>query len=1033
VTRQCIDGVGQASACGGPESARWARIRAWPLALATLIFLSSAAFAQQKAQISGIVQDPSGASIPGASVVLLHTDTGIRRVATTNNDGFYAVSSLAPGAYKITVRREGFQTIVRVGFPLQATEAAVIDFTLQLGSMHEEITVEGAPELINTVDGSSGIVIRHDLAASIPVNGRGIQGLLELAPGVVQTPATAGEAGQFSANGQRPNANYFTVDGVSANNGVSGSGLPGMFSGAALPAMSAIGSLHTLASLGELQELRVQTSTFAPEYGRMPGAQVSVTTRSGSNTFHGSAFGIVRNEKLNAADWFTNSAGLERAKHRLHDFGGTLGGPLRRNSTFFFLAAERLELHNSVAFRLAVPNLAVRQSTIPFVRRVLEAFPVPNGPALDAQTASFTAVTTTPSRVATTSVRIDQALGSAGLLFVRYHRAPSSSRYGYLQLNDGDFRSQGVTVAVVTAITPTISNDARVNTARTRVRSIWSPNTADGQRPLDFTTVLPNPGEGQKLYGVDVHGIGQLMIGDAGEARQTQWNLIDAVAVSRGTHDIRFGIDYQRLSPTRENTISSVVGTFESMRSLVSGDPPAVTFAQAAGGSSTLETFSAFAQDSWRVAPRFTLTYGLRWEWTPPPSYRTLTGPITLGGSTTLPVTPPGITNAGQPITFRDTPAWPSRHRQFAPRLGMAWRLDAEGRFVLRAGAGLFYDLGFSSATDLINGAPYNRWGSTSVPTTGTIAPLSTVRYGFAPDLRMPYSWEWNVTLERALTNADVVSAAWVGSAGRHLLRREGYLSSVTNLPEIVIATNNGRSDYHALQLQYRRRMARGLGGVVSYAWSHSIDNGSWDSASFLVASGGSARQDRGSSNFDVRHALQAALSYDLPWKLTISSFLRARSGFPVDVVSEYNAFGLGFDNVTRPDLVPGVPIWIRDSSAAGGRRLNAAAFRLPASGQGSLGRNSITGHELTQLDVALQRRFTFGERTSLDFRVEAYNVTNHPTFADPVRYLSHPYFGTSTSLANLMLGAGRPSNGLTPAFQPAGPRVVQLGVYLRF
>jgi hypothetical protein len=1009
--------------------------------LAVLVLLSTAvASAQQKAQISGIVQDQSGASIRGASVTLLHTDTGVRRLALTNSEGFYAVSSLAPGGYKVTVRCEGFQTIVRLGFPLQATEAAVLDFTLQLGSMHEEITVEAVPELMNTVDGSSGIVLGRDLIDNIPVNGRGIQALAELAPGVVQTPATTGEAGQFSANGQRPNANYFTVDGVSANNGVSGSGLPGMFSGSALPAMSAIGSLHTLASLAELQELRVQTSTFAPEYGRMPGAQVSLTTRSGSNTFHGSAFGVLRNEKLNASDWFANAAGQERPAHRLQNFGGTFGGPLRRNNTFFFASAERLELRHSPVFRLAVPSLAVRESPIPFVRRILEAFPAPNGPEIDANSGLFTAVGSAPSRVQTTSFRIDQALGSAGSMFVRYHRAPSWNRFGYLQFNEADFRTHAVTVGLITAITPSVSNDARVNTARTRVRSTWLPNTADGRRPLDFTSVLPNPGVGQRLFGIDVHSVGQLLLGDAGEARQTQWNLIDTVAVSRGTHDVRFGVDYQRLSPSRENTIASVVGTFNSLTELLSGQPPMVTFGQAVGGSSSLETFSAFAQDTWRLSPRFTLTYGLRWEWTPPPSYRALIGTTPDGTLTTGPVIPspappPNIEGAppGQTITFQETPVWPGRYRQFAPRVGAAWRLNQPGTFVLRAGAGLFYDLGFSSATDLINGSPYNRWGSTSLPTVNSVGVLATVRYGFAPDLRLPYSWEWNLTLERAVTDADVVSAAWIGSAGRQLLRREGYLSSATHLPEVVLATNNGRSDHHALQVQYRRRFSRGMRGVLSYTWSHSIDNGSWDSASFLVSSAGSARQDRGSSNFDVRHALQAAFSYDLPWHLTLGSFLRVRTGFPIDVVSEYNAFGLGFDNVTRPDLVPGVPVWLRDASAPGGRRLNPGAFRLPESGQGNLGRNTISGLGLAQLDLSLQRRFSLGEHTSLDFRVDAFNVTNHPTFADPVRYLSHPHFGTSTALASLMLGAGRPSSGLTPAFQPAGPRVVQIGIHLRF
>ena len=210
--------------------------------------------------------------------------------------------------------------------------------------------------MINLEDATSGVSMGPALAESLPLNGRGLQGMIELAPGVLATPANGGEAGQFSTNGQRPNTNYFTVDGVSANNGVSGSGLPGQFSGGALPSMTAIGSLHNLVTLGELQELRVQTSTFAPEFGRLPGAHVAVSTRSGSNDLHGEILGSFRNSAMTANDWFAKRAGFDKASHRLIDVGAVLGGPIRRDRTFGFVSFERVQLRQPITFTTVVPG-----------------------------------------------------------------------------------------------------------------------------------------------------------------------------------------------------------------------------------------------------------------------------------------------------------------------------------------------------------------------------------------------------------------------------------------------------------------------------------------------------------------------------------------------------------------------------------------------------------------------------------------------------------------------------------------------------
>ena len=575
----------------------------------------------------------------------------------------------------------------------------------------------------------------------------------------------------------------------------------------------------------------------------------------------------------------------------------------------------------------------------------------------------------------------------------------------------------------VAALTPRLTNDTRFGFSRADVGSVWEKGAAD----IDLRTVLPSPGEGQRLYGIGIRGIGTLLTGDDGSSHQTQWTITDTLSYTTGRHDLRFGVDYQRLSPTREKAIATSTTVYESMDALVHGSIPTYTFAQTGGGTSLLETFSLFAQDTFHVTPRLNLTYGVRWELTPAPSYRS---PVDSGGETTIsPNTPSRPGSVAPPLNYSIQPVWETRATQFAPRIGAALRLTEN--VVLRAGSGLFYDIGFSSAVDLVNGAPYNRWrtGFGAIAITSAL-PFDTVQYGFAKDLRLPYTVHWNVAVERGFGGNSVASVAYVGASGQRLLRREGYITSNRPTPNLVLATNNGQSSYHSMQVNYRSRNMRGLQGTISYTWAHAIDNGSWDSASYLVFAGSGPEQDRGSANFDVRHSFQAALGYDLGrvrlrgW--TLSGTFRARTGFPIDVVSNDLPFGLGFDNDVRPDLVPGVPVWLDG-------RLNPAAFVKPASGQGTLGRNAIRGFGLAQLDLALQREFVVTERARMQFRVEGYNMTNSTNVADPVRIMASPLFGYSPSLANLMLGSGRPNSGLTPAFQSGGARVLQAGITLRF
>src|SRR5436305_1959619 len=283
--------------------------------LALLLLGAFSVAAQRYVDVYGRILDTSEAGIGQAAVTVVNEDTGFRRVTESDPGGMYAVGSLQPGAYKITVRREGFRTLMRFGVKLSAVGATRADFVLPVGSIEETITVYGTAPLVSHDDASTGSRVDRAEIERLPLNGRGLLTLLEFAPGTNVIPATRGDAGQFTATGQRPNTNYFTVDGVSANTGVTAGGLPAQSTGGSLPALSAFGSMDSLISLEAVQEMRVTTSTSVAEFGRLPGASVGLSSRSGSNDFHGAAAYRVRNELFNANDWFGNQAGYGRLPH----------------------------------------------------------------------------------------------------------------------------------------------------------------------------------------------------------------------------------------------------------------------------------------------------------------------------------------------------------------------------------------------------------------------------------------------------------------------------------------------------------------------------------------------------------------------------------------------------------------------------------------------------------------------------------------------------------------------------------------------
>lgn len=1043
----------------------------------SLLLFAGCGFAAEQSGIFGVVRDVTGHVLPDIDLQVQSESTGARWRVRSNDDGRYAVEGLPPGRYKVTVRMPGFRTVSRVGVVLDVRQGLPLDFAMELLGLHEVITVVGGRDDMDPAGGDSLLVTRGSAGAALPANGRDYRMLFDLMPGVVVTPAGASDAGQFTSNGQRPNASTFRVDGVSANTGAGGSSLPGSFPGASLPAMTAMGTTENVGSPETTQSVELRTSAFAPESGERPGSEAIVTTRSGSNSFHGEFFGRVRDNAWNARDWFANSRGLALPRPSYRSLGGVFGGPIRHNRTFFFASVEKSQLFDSGLQLTSVPSLAARQNAPEKLKLVVDSFPYASGRDLGGGEAEGLLPLTRNASLTSYGARIDQSLGSHGTLFGRFVESPSASQSGGMAASTGGISSwRSVTAGLTAGTSGGAVHDLRFNYSHAGFHSrvfgisqfafglagilpvdvVTISGGPDGQSsffnlgsvPPNLTSVLPPTHPGYTTMGLSLPGLGQFTSGDYGQTRQDQWELRETFSGQSGRHQFRAGIDYIRLTPSRDVGLSTILGTATSLQGLLNGDPLAIAYSQIAPRGATVHMVSLFAQDTFRVGEFLNLVYGLRWEVTPPTA-----GQVQI----------PTVSGLWTGTEWKDaragdingTAPWPMRFGQFAPRLGLAWRVP-KSSLVLRAGAGVFYDPTLGAATNPINGAPFNSWqlsaGGTGLDASaaggtaaqgGTGADVTRFLLGPQPPLRLPMSYQWRASLEKGFGSQGVASLAYLGAAGKHLLGNQAYVEPGTGILERLVTLTTNSSNYQALQVRYSGSLASNVYGSASYTWSHSIDDGSQDSSIFLVHPGYQLSEARGSSNFDVRHALTLALSYRIPrsaglpdWLAgwTISGIFRAHGGFPINITNGEQSLGLGFDNVGRPDLVPAVPIWIDDESLAGHRRLNPAAFSVPPAGSlGTLGRNAISGNGLAQWNVSLQREFAFYWRTSVEVGLNVFNVLNHPAFADAVPALSSPWFGQSTSMQNLMLGSGTPNTGLPALFQTGGSRSAEFSFRVSF
>ncbi|MDQ3648892.1 MAG: TonB-dependent receptor [Acidobacteriota bacterium] len=1040
------------------------------------IFLFSLQLAHAQgttATLSGTVVDSSGSAVTEVSLTVTNENTRLQRETTSGSEGYFAVPLLPPGRYIVTAKRQGFNP------------AEIKDLVLQVGDQLDirvPLSASGPTEIISVVDETSLIqtspavstVIDRQLIQNLPMNGRSFQSLIILTPGVVLTPTTFGQQGQFSVNGQRSNSNYFTVDGVSANIQVSGSATLNQTAGGSIPGTTATGSTSNLVSIDALEEFRIQTSTYAPEFGRTPGAQVSLVTRSGTNDFRGTLFEYFRNDALDANDWFNNSRRLAKPATRQNNFGGVFGGPLLlprfgeggsqpwydgRDRTFFFFSYEGLRLRQPQTRITDVPALTVRQGASAQVRPYLNAYPIPNGPVrATGGVAEFAASYSDPSSSDAVSIRLDHIVNNKLTMFGRYNHSPSELQTRAIDntsvntITVQGFKTETATVGANMFFSPRISNEFRANWSRNKADWISHLDEFGGAVPLPDSAWFPpsvDPRDSLIVFGIGGFSQSGFYVGKNVDNRLTQANLVDNVSVTVGSHQLKFGFDYRQTLPVLGIRSYGQFVNFNGATGLASGRTTTLSLENWDPAPLDIKNVSLYGQDTWKATRRLTLTYGLRWDVNPAPTPRNgyqLYAAQGLENIATMTVAPGRL--------------YSTQYANFAPRVGAAYALsERTGReTIIRGGFGIFYDMGNGPAGDVAGSFP----NSARVQLTNQVYPLNPTTAAqpplvrnppigplgfraFAPALQLPPVYQWNFTVEQSLGTNQVFTSSYVAAVGRRLLRVDFLQIPTTVNPtfggNINLTRNNGTSDYHAMQLQFQRRLSRGFQALASYTWSHSIDNASNETSavrSDLV----DPRLDRGDSDFDVRHSFSAAVTYNLPksrfgafadamlndW--AVDSIITARSATPVTVTTGVsNLFGRS----PRPNAILDVPLYLDDPVAPGGRRFNRAAFVAPTAGQqGSLGRNALRGFPAWQMDLAVRRQFNFSERYNIQLRAEMFNVFNHPNFSSPISFLSSSLFGLSDRMLARGLSSGG-GTGFNPLYQIGGPRSMQLALRLQF
>jgi hypothetical protein len=974
--------------------------------------------------IVGSVTDQTAAALPAVTITAKHLETGLVRAATAERDGRYVLAGVPLGAYELRAELPGFRSVLRTGVRVVVGEPAVVNFRLEVQPVTDEVTVTGETPLVQTRSGELSYLVSEEAVRNLPLNGRNYTDLAMLQPGVVAYPNRDGGSVvahglAMSVNGQDPRSNVYLLDGTLQNDFTNG------------PAGSAA---STVLGAETIREFRVETNSYSAEFGRNSGGQIHAITKSGGNQFHGSAYEFHRNDALDSRNYFDTAGKPDFTRNQ---FGATVGGPIRRDQSFFFVGYEGLRENLGRTISTFTPDQNARQGLVPdpatgqlvnvgvnpAVRPYLDQYPLPNGPSTGGGLAQYTFPFAQKIDQDYFQVRLDRRFGRADQLFVRYtyDKAAQELPTDFPQF-PRTFLSKN---QFVTAEYRHVASQRTLHT----LRGGFS-RTNIGQQVFSEAP-LPPFVPGREMVGdIDIGGIPRF--GPQSSAgvniRQKVISLEYGFTHTRGRHVWKAGALGERYIDDLYNpTFSLGIYTFPSLTSFLRNTPSrflGLTPTADLERAWRFTLLAGYVQDEFRITPRLTLNSGLRYEFT--------TLPVDIEGRDVA-LLQLSDTTLQQGQLYQN----PSGN-DISPRVSLAWDVTGDGKTALRGGYGMYINTNNQQNLIVtITNPPATPRAVIANPTF----PLPPFERGVANAIR-PVQWDiqnprvhvWNVSAQRELFANTALTVSYVGSRGQRLLRNtdanvptpqrlaDGTIFYPTTAARpntawgtIEMKTSDGDSWYNGLVAELLRRSARGLAFQASYTFSRNIDT-TQASTFFSDSTNGNVSfypepfgidYNKGLADYHAKHNLVFNFSWDLPfarnsealagklfgnWRL--SGIGQLRSGNPLTVFVAANRSrsrwapslgpGIGPD---RPSYAPG-----RDGKGAVLGRpdqwFDPTAFVLqPAGTLGDVGRGSLIGPDLRTVDLALIKGIPWsalGSNGRVELRVEAFNLFNRVNFGVP-------------------------------------------------
>jgi hypothetical protein len=974
------------------------------------ITLIQSAIAQTfRGSIQGTVTDASGAAIPGAQVKVFSTGTGLSRTVTTNDLGGYTAAELPLGTYSVSVSRDGFRTTTLTGVPVSVGTPTRADAQLVTGMVQEVVEVSADVPLVETASNTTGGTIEASEVSELPINGRDYTKLLELVPGATSDPVgsteSAGSYGLFSLNGNRGRSNNYLLDGTDMNDGYRN-----------LPSVNQAGVWgcpSTILPVDALAEIPV-TGNPEAEFGRSSGATVNIVTKSGTNQIHGSAYEYYRNDSLSSRNYF-NVGAQPKNSFTNHQFGGSVGGPFEKDKAFWFVAYEGQRENGGLPQLGYVPTQAgvsayqnAGNTINPVVQAILNSKPWGTLPANDGNVIFTTPFSNNSDNIIAKADQHLHLFSPGDLLTGRYFYSHGLQSFPLGMLYTGStapgFNTSTPTHVNIVSLSYTslpksnIIIEVRGGYNRFLQQFLpqdagLNPNTAYGLNTLSpgFTSRdLGLPAINIYFDGSDNNGtapaggasyspIGATSSDSRGRV-DTNYQLFGNISVSLGRHAFKGGYEWRR------TFINSFIDSghrgklvFNSLADFLSGT---IDGGSSASGNGTRYSYQngggAYFLDSWRVSSKITLNYGLRWD------YYGVIGAknnafsifdVKTGGLKTIGAT-------GGPSSL-----YPKDWLNFAPRVSIADDLLGNGKLVIRAGAGMYYDgpsQDFFVGNQAYNtnageaGPAFNGIGFAS-PVVSNITAGTSIFGDYSPNsvftvdqkLRTPRYTAYNLNVESQLASHVALQVGYVGSQGRHLFRFRD-INQFNNIQGRTVDCGNGTkigygeqcfptysvgsyvdiplwyvnqietsalSNYNSAQSTLKIQAWHGLTSTINYTWAHSIDTAS-DGLDFVPNAAMpddsfNPHGERASSNFDVRHRMQWYWSYNLPeskrmtaltngWAIDGMFNFATGQPYTVSYLFENDYNGSG-EYYGRPDII-GDPY----KGASGINLLNMSAFAAP-------------------------------------------------------------------------------------------------------